>query len=545
MSLALRPYQRESIDAIGEALERGIRCPLVSLPTGTGKTVVFSRLIQERGGTALILAHRDELLQQAAEKLTSVAPELGMSIGFVKGKMDDTTAPVVVASVQTLGRPNRLMGLPRDFDTVVCDEAHHAAAATYKRIFEHLDSPLIAGFTATPERADRKRLSDVWEEIVYARSIEEMIREGYLCDLRGLRVGVDVGLGDVKQTAGEFQAEDLGRALHESGAVEEVVESYVQHGEGRKAILFAPTVELAYEMAAGLRGAGVSAEAVEGATEAEERRGILRRLHSGETQVVANVGVLTEGFDEPSVSCVIVAGPTRSRIKYAQMIGRGTRLHPGKEDCLILDVAGASDELTIQSLPAFFGVEDPEEGETITMGLARTAAAQQARAKQEKAKADAVARDRQSRVGQMPRAAKAIDFFARDRVHWLQTSTGRWVLPAGDDDLLFLIPAEDSWQVFIAGKRRARALARNLDLGYAQGVAEEVIRNRGAVALADKQATWRQKPTSDGQRSYLERLGLDVPETKGEAADLLTIATATKRVERLERKLAVREAVAA
>lgn len=186
--LKLRPYQSEAIAAI----EAGSGRQLVALPTGSGKTLVFSELIRRRGGTALILAHRDELLQQAASKLTFVAPELALNIGFVQAGRNDVNAPIVVASVQTLAVASRLAQLPQVFDVVVVDEAHHAAADSYQRILAHIaDSGTIVGVTATPERADDKDLRNAFDTLSYARSLEEMIREGYLCDLRALRVTLD------------------------------------------------------------------------------------------------------------------------------------------------------------------------------------------------------------------------------------------------------------------------------------------------------------------------------------------------------------------
>nr|MBA2240678.1 DEAD/DEAH box helicase [Solirubrobacterales bacterium] len=484
--MKLRPYQEEAIESIREANARGIRRSLVALPTGSGKTVVFSHLIRQRGGTALILAHRDELLQQAADKLSTVAPELAMSMGFVKGPQDDTHAPVVVASVQTLARRARLARLPREFETVVVDEAHHAAADSYRRILDHVaGSPLITGFTATPERSDKRRLANVFEEVVYAKSIEEMIRAGYLCNLQGIRVGIDLDLREVKQSRGDFQAEDLGQALSRSGAVADVLDAYRDHASERKAIIFCPTVALAHEMAETFRSAGIAAGSVDGRTPLDERRATLAALGTGELRVVANVGVLTEGFDEPSVDCVVMAAPTRSRVKYVQIVGRGLRLHPGKADCLVLDVAGVSDTLSIQSLPALFDLQaPPKPKETVTEALDRELADEEERAA-EQAKRDASERRRARK--------RPIAFFSRERLHWLRVGE-RWVLSAGEGELLVLDKVAEkatSWRVLLVGESNAKIVARGLDLGYAQGAAEEAVRERGITYLVDREAPWR------------------------------------------------------
>jgi hypothetical protein len=292
-----------------------------------GKTVIFAALIARRGGTALVVAHRDELLRQAADKLAVADPALGLSVGFVAAERDDVGAPVVVASVQTLARARRLARLPRRFDTVVIDEAHHASAASCRRVVEHVaPSPLILGVTATPQRSDRQQLGDVWQQVVYQRGSAELIRAGYLADVRGVRVGLQANLDDVVQSAGDFQADALGAALEDASAPRHVLAAYCEHAAGRKALVFVPTVALAHHMARMFQDAGIAAEALAGTTPAERRRAILDRLRAGDTRVCVNVAVLSEGFDEPSVDCVIVATPTRSQVKYIQCLDQDTEV---------------------------------------------------------------------------------------------------------------------------------------------------------------------------------------------------------------------------
>lgn len=529
--IKLRYYQREAIDAVEKGVLRGVRRPLIALPTGTGKTVVFSELVRGRGGSGLILAHRDELIQQARDKFVSMAPELALSVGIVKAKQNDVTSPIVVASVQTLARESRLSQLPRNYHTAVCDEAHHAAADSYKRVFEHLsESDLIVGVTATPERTDSRKLGDVWEEVVYARSIEEMIREGYLCDLQGVRVHLDVDLSQVRQSRGDFSAGDLGRAMEEADAPAAVADAYLEHAPKRKGIVFTPTVHLAELTAFELRQRGLTAEAVSAKTETTERRAILRRLDSGETQVVCNVGVLTEGFDCPSLEAIVVATPTRSRVKYVQMVGRGTRIFPDKTDCLILDCVGVSERLSVQSLPEIFGLEKPPApGENVT----------QAQEREARENADAAERTAQADAARKKARAAQFSPFSREAIHWQQVE-GRWITAGGGKDELLVLydsPLDGSYgyAVMLIGKSNARVLAKNLDLGYAQGVAEEVIRDQKATALADTRAKWRSEKSSSGQRAYLQRLGVPAAGlTKGEAADAITDAVARERLERLD-----------
>ncbi len=257
----------------------------------TGKTVCFAHLIDRRPGRALVIAHRDELIQQAAGKLRQVAPTL--EVGIVKAEQDQTAADVVVASVQTLARPSRLARLDRDFTTVIVDEAHHAAAKTYVAALKHLGvfddgGPLCVGFTATPERADSRQLGAVWEEIVYQRGILEMIAAGYLCDLRGQMVGTDADLARLKVRHGDLQDAEIAEELLRSGAIGQVAGAYVKHAPDRKGLAFTPTVETAYALAEALVERGIRAEALDGTTPRDQRRAILARLATGETRVVVN-----------------------------------------------------------------------------------------------------------------------------------------------------------------------------------------------------------------------------------------------------------------
>src|ERR671919_2596176 len=251
-ALALRPYQEESIQAINAAHEEGTTRPLIALPTGTGKTIIFAHLIAQRVGRSLVLAHRDELIRQAADKLLMVNPDF--NLGVVKAGENEVGAPVVVASVQTLSRPNRLAQVCADFPLVIVDEAHHSVADTYMRVLEHLgcladDGPLTVGFTATPERGDKAGLGQVWDKIVYQKTLLEMILAGYLCDLRAVRVTLRADLDQVHTCHGDFIDSELESALLNADAPQHVVAAYQEHAANRKALVFTPTVKVAYAMA--------------------------------------------------------------------------------------------------------------------------------------------------------------------------------------------------------------------------------------------------------------------------------------------------------
>jgi ATP-dependent helicase IRC3 len=355
----LRPYQTDCLDAIEKAVARGLRRLLVALPTGTGKTVIFSHLIQQRAGRALVLAHRDELIEQAAEKILQVAP--GSDIGVVKGSRNETTSRIIVASIQTVSRERRLEQL-RDFSTIIVDEAHHAAAETYRRVLTELgafakDGPLTVGFTATADRGDKQGLHSVFEEIAFTRGILEMIQAGYLSDIRAIQLRLDVDFRRLHTRHGDFIDTEVEDLLLTANIEKYGVEAYQQHASERKALLFTPTVALAHKMAAAFNRAGIPAASIDGTTDIDIRRRTLAELKAGRIRVLANCMVLTEGFDGPSVDCILMARPTQSRPLYQQIIGRGLRLHPGKDDCLVLDFVGVTTSHDLVTTASLFGVD--------------------------------------------------------------------------------------------------------------------------------------------------------------------------------------------
>lgn len=535
--LPLRDYQEAALDAIAQAEARGVSRPLVALPTGTGKTVCFAHLIHRRPGRALVLAHRDELIQQGAEKLRMIAPAL--EIGVVKAERDEHAADVVVASVQTLARPSRLARLELDFTTVVVDEAHHAAADTYIGILERLgslgeDGPLTVGFTATPERADDRKLGAIWEEIVYQRDILEMIAERHLCDLRGQMVGTDADLAKLHVRHGELVDSEVAEELVSSGALQQVAGAYVKYAHDRKGLAFTPTVETAHLLAGELAARGIPAEALDGTTPTEDRRAILQRLHTGETQVVANCAVLTEGFDEPSVSCILIARPTRSRPLYVQMVGRGTRQHleSGKADCLVLDLAGVTMRHDLTTVASLVGLNPEElEGRTLTEALA----AKQAREKEEEASGTGEGAVQEIRL---PGMTLKVAMF-RSRMRWLQVGA-EYMLPCDVGAAVHLVPDGETWRV--EGRRRgqsAKTLARGLSLEYAQGVGENVAQRFRGGALARADASWRDRPPSRKQLAALKKWRIKVPQgaqlTAGQVADMISTAAANAAARRAAR----------
>lgn len=521
MSVKPRPYQTEALAAIRDAARDAVMHQIVALPTGTGKTVVFAMLakqVVERDRRVLIIAHRDELLEQAAHKLAQVEPSLADKIGFVRAGQDETDRQVVIASVQTISRQRRLDRLTPDFSLMVVDEAHHSAADSYLRIIDAMDHPqmLRVGMTATPQRSDKKDLRDRWDKVVYHKGLVWMIREGYLCNMRGVQIrlkGFDVS--NLKVRAGDFTDESSARALEYANAPDHAAAAWHEHAEGRPTLVFTPTVELSQHMAAAFVRSGVAAEHLDGTTPSDERKAILARLRTGETKVVSNVAVLTEGFDEPSVSCIIMARPTKSKPLYVQIVGRGSRLWPNKADCLVMDMVGVTDRHDLITMPLLFG-------------LASTAA--QLALGGEGGLLGALAREEQLKATW--RESTEIDLFSgHKRMTWI-IENGVWSLSLGRDKWVAVEREPSGIEFSVAtydDVGPTEVLGEHLDFGYAVGVAEDRARKE-AVHLVDPNAGWRQRQASLKQLNLL--VAKHVPHgygiTSGEASDLIAAYFAHK-----------------
>ncbi len=513
-ALRLRGYQEEAIAAIAAARGRGVSRQLVVLPTGSGKTVIFAHMAAANPGRTLILVHRDELVRQTIEKLLTVDP--GLDTGVVKADLDDHASQVVVASVQTLARPARLDRVTADFGLVIVDEAHHAVAASYVRILEAMgcladDGPLTVGFTATAARGDRSPLGAIWQEITYQRGILRMIADGYLTDVRALRVMSDVDLRRVQTSGGDFADSSLGLELARSQSLEAAAIAYRRYAADRKGVAFTPTVATSLELTRRLVAQGIAAEHLDGTTEPDERRRILARLASGETQVVANCMVLTEGWDEPSVSCMLSCRPTKNRGLFVQMAGRILRPHPGKEDALILDLAGAAD-LGLATVADLAGLPPGavRDGESLQDA------------------ADRQLREQQDRRVVAALYAQQVELFRKSRLRWLELENDLgWALAAGRETILLVPAGADQWNVYRTAYRMApvRESERPVPLNWAMGVGEEIARQVAPV-LAKAGASWRSRPRTDPQRRALWAIGIRGRAadnlTRGEAADAIT-----------------------
>ena len=335
-SMELRPYQIAAKDAIFESWDSGVKRTLLVLPTGCGKTIVFSKVAEEcvrHGDRVLILAHRGELLDQAADKIQK-STGLGCAVEKADQSCIGSWFRIVVGSVQTLMREKRLNQFPPDyFRTIIVDEAHHCISQSYQNVLQHFAESKVLGVTATPDRGDMRNLGEYFENLSYEYTLPEAIKSGYLCRIKAMTIPLRIDISAVGTQAGDFKAGDIGSAL--DPYLEQIAAEMEQHCADRKTVVFLPLIATSQKFTDILSDHGFRAAEVNG--NSEDRAEVLADFESGKYNVLCNSMLLTEGWDCPSVDCIIVLRPTKVRSLYSQMVGRGTRLSPGKDHLLLLD----------------------------------------------------------------------------------------------------------------------------------------------------------------------------------------------------------------
>lgn len=333
--MQLRDYQRECISIIESKPPGSYLC---QMPTGCGKTATFTHI--PRHGRVLVLAHREELVKQPARYYDC-------PVGFEIAQERSHGEEVVIASVQSL--VNRLDRFaPDEFEEIITDEAHHAAARTYRKIYDHFTPEKHIGFTATPNRGDKARLDDVYSEIIFQRDLRWAIESGFLCDIYCLRVNIGYDLSAVHSRNGDYAPGELEEAM--DGTADAIAEAYREYAKGAT-LIFAVSVHHADEIAQRIPGAVV----VTGKT--KNRADIIRRFSNREIPCIVNVMVFTEGTDIPLVETVIIARPTQSESLYSQMVGRGLRPHPDKEKLILIDCVGVTGKSSLCTAPSLLGID--------------------------------------------------------------------------------------------------------------------------------------------------------------------------------------------
>lgn len=457
-TITLWPFQVQCTGAIERAWDRGVQRPVVVLPTAAGKTVTFSNVIERflarnPGRRAVILAHTDELVSQAAAEVAGIAPHL--SVGWVKAERNEVNADVVVASVQTLKNPARLAQL-LNVGLIVIDECHRATAPTYVAILRHYGAlptgkdykangpgtVKVLGVTATLIRGDRAALNRVWQQVVFQRDTEFMIANGFLVHPYGKSIEIPrLDLRTIDQFAGEYPEGVLGSRLLATMAPEVAAKAYREHAADRSGVLFWPTVETATAAMHAMRREGFSCEIIHGGTDPDERRDIMAALRAGDVQTVANCMVLTEGTNIPRLSCAVIARATTNPGLYQQMVGRVLRLFKDpktgqvKDSALILDLVGVGQQYTLDAL--------------IQLDEGKLARARDARL--DDLGNEIPERDRKGRpVWRGPTVAVEFDPLGDSYRHgWLATKGGTKFLVCGYSYFVFLLPGDEpgTWSV--------------------------------------------------------------------------------------------------
>lgn len=569
----LRPYQEDAIGAVFKRFADGQRRTAVVAATGAGKTVILAELIRRHRESdprpVLVLAHRAELLNQAANKLRDAMP--GTRVGYVAAGRNHVSAPVIVSSVQTLSRANRRARLP-DFGLVVVDECHRSVSPSYLKVLADLgclapDGPLTAGFTATFTREDSARLTDFWQSVAYSIDILDLIDQDFLVAPRFLRVmveGLDLSTVATSRAGGttDLASTELAAAMDAAGAPGVVAAAYRRHAADRQGIVFTPSVASAETVAQALRDVGITSEALAGSTPPGKRADILRRYSSGALQTVVNCAILGEGFDAPATSCVVIARPTLSKILFRQQVGRALRPHPGKTDALILDLVGSTGRNNLATLDDVTNAPvHVEEGETLDHAAKRAATVRaevtgdaavsgslesimvdpweaERRAKLTKAERKAEdAGDAPEPEPKAPEERRRYRHVAHRDGWYLQSQGGRWFIPLTSETkrqrgVVAIVPMGAVYQVVAtmdgagihaAGlfETTADAASRGLELALA------LLPSGVDRSLSDPDARWRRKKASDGQLRLLSNSGVDPEEViySGQVSDYLSLRT--------------------
>ena len=370
MGQELRPYQQQARDRIHAEWDAGHTRTLLVLPTGTGKTIVFASVAADQvraGDRVLILAHRGELLEQAADKLQR-STGLVSAVEKAESTCLDSWFRVVVGSVQTLQRTARLERFPQDyFGTIIIDEAHHAITDGYRRILDYFSGAKVLGVTATPDRGDMRNLGEVFDSLAFEYKLTDAIKEGYLCKIMAQTIPLQLDITSVTMSGGDYAVGDLGTAL--DPYLEQIAAEMARRCKSRKTVVFLPLIKTSQKFRDLLNTYGFRAAEVNG--QSDDRRQVLADFDAGKYNVLCNSMLLTEGWDCPSVDCVVVLRPTKVRSLYSQMVGRGTRLSPGKTDLLLLDFLWMTDKHEL-CRPADLVCEDRTVARQMTETLAES-----------------------------------------------------------------------------------------------------------------------------------------------------------------------------
>jgi ATP-dependent helicase IRC3 len=494
MDIALRDYQKECLETVISEFNSGVTRQLVSLPTGSGKTVIMGALARQLKKKTILLAHREELISQAVEKFKIVWP--GVDIGVCMADRDEITNRVVVASIQSASRPKRLERLQEQgFEVMMIDEAHHSVSESYQNVinglgFSGINNRLLLGVTATPQRSDKLGLGETFTHITFSRSISTMIKGGYLSPIIGRKILTNLAFDRISSSNGDFAINDLSEAVNTPERNAFIASKFNEYAPERKGIAFCCDVQHCKDLSGAFKALGIESAAVWGDMEPIERKAALEAFKKGQIQVVTSCGILTEGYDEPTVNAVIMARPTKSSGLFTQCIGRGLRLWPGKENCLVLDFTDKHHTLDgimslSNTLPEAAIIEDREKIELEEI-------------------------DRSPKIEVLDECDRVFDILGTARFIWVQIDE-EWSLQDDDRNEIVMQPSEGGYTAILYypdGSSR-QIVNKPLPLEYCSGVCEDYARRHLKVSFADMKAPWMStdsQPTQS-QRDYLEKKG--------------------------------------
>jgi len=525
MSFELRDYQLEALDEVAKAFSSGINKQLIVLPTGAGKTVLMAAIAKHFNKKTLLLAHREELITQAVEKFKLFWPDV--EIGLCMAEHDDTSKQVVIGSVQSCSRPKRLERLrEHGYDVLFIDEAHHSPSDSYQAVIKALgfkDDPkkLLIGVTATPQRSDKLGLGDTFSQVTFSRSISTMIKAGYLAPIVGRKILTNFAVGRINSNNGEFCIEDLSEAINTPERNGFIAAKYVEHAPTRRGIAFCCDVSHSKDLSDAFKALGIESAPVWGDMDPLERRAQLEAFRQGKVQVLTSCGILCEGVDLPLADAIVLARPTKSSGLFTQCIGRGLRLFPGKESCLVLDFTDKHHSLDgLMSLSnampeAALIVEDREEVE----------------------EAEREEIDRSPKITVLEECDRAFDILGATRFIWVQVDD-EWSLQDDEKNEIVMRSFGGGYvaDLYMYGEEAVKQIVKSpLPLEYCSGICEDYARRHLKVSFANLASEWMQSniaPTQS-QREYLERNGAYVEGmTKPQAAIAIRKVVARKNKQR-------------
>lgn len=554
----LRPYQQECLDAVKKELDRGVRKQLVVLPTGSGKTVVAAHMPKcIKPARVLFLAHREELIDQAYETFTKTYPDLrvGKEIGGTHASKDDH---IVIGSVSTLGRSDnqRLKDIFEERKNsphlIITDEAHHACAETYMRVYAYFGlnkskgKHMSIGITATPFRGDFQKLSEVFDKITYTRKIGDMILEGYLCDIVAYHIQTDVDLSGVQVQAGDYATGQLSSVVNTEQRNSQIVQAYREYVRGEKAIIFCVDLKHAEDMNNVFNQEGIASRFVHGGTPKEERREIIEKYRSGEIKVLTNVGVLVEGFDAADTRSVIVARPTRSPVLYTQMVGRGLRTAEGKKNMILIDIFDRSEKGAVHSERIFNTPtskcsykEWKEAKNFLEEHFPSIPPDTVAKALKTYTVEDIKKKIKTMDILEIIQRAYdvGVDDFVKENssMIWHKSSDGSYNIQSSHlGKLAIRENALGEWELWHKLPRQEWALAYQGEAKKCFSAGGKIISKHKKSPIHLRNAAWREQPPTEGQINFIQRLlgkrpMTSQPISKGEAAFIINCLLSEKR----------------